>query len=1067
MGGTMSPNLTVEVTHLVALESGSPKYNMALKRCIPVLDREWLDELYNKWKSNTTINLAESQINHGMGPLQGCSVCVTGFPSDIRLEIERFTLQFGGTYTMDMIKGTTTHLVCDKPTGKKYSSAKEWNIKCVPFQWLEDVKKSVAYIDPVTYEISPKGYARTSKKRLSDPESDEEEELNVAQTTKSKRGQYLDSCSIYLCESFKPEAATRLRRMIVIGGGLLLKEYLSMDVTHVVVPSDCISSRTLELLGDNANLPYIVNMQWLRESNDEQRALPESDFVVPFPSRTEDGFSKHIQANGSSIWTTDPVVDTRLKPVAIKPNLQDMPYRENPIPQSTTSSPAESVSSTVPIPSPTFIKSPQLLRLRTESGVLTEAFEDLLVSKELPNSDDTRDKVDISNLQEEFQCEEACTQMYTQSKMFLGMHITTFGCKKSTRECIKAETVSHGGYYYEEGTMPAHQQYNSYTIIPLSRPLSTVHHLQGIILTDCWFERSLEESKASSDFDYFLFKPLKCVPIPGFDLLSVSLSSGFLTEIEHDQIARLIKILGGTFHENLNILNTNLLISENPSGAKYEFMTQHGRPIVRLDWLKDCTLQGKLLPYDAYTLIPAPSNCSPKPLPTQKIVSTQYERNGVDQDHSQTQKWQHADKIQEPLIPPLDGCTVVVPLKISANHKELCDIVTELGGRVLTTFRAASATHLVQKVKADKSAIRDSKVAQKAKVKVVGPNWLYKCKETGTKVDEALFPADYVGVSAVAQPQPVSRPNITKPTPSPSTTTRLGNSKSAGNIGVSMRPVPPRRSATSIGPSSSYAYDLPSTQTFKGTAAGATSILFADTTTPSIAASSFSLPMSSMNASFDMTSADQSMQEVSSPMDEGSGVWNPLPVPPRTAIKKRRRNPVADDNPPIEPSIHGAPTEEDGPITPKSIDFFDPLERFSDHSIYWDDADARVKKRALLKRFGVDVEAEEDTATNTIPEQSAPKLYFLLTGLQAQERHRMYETIRNLGGIILELETQDHNEWREKCTHLITNARKPPRTAKLILAQECQAHIVHKGFLIECGDKGRFVDEEPFQAFQE
>lgn len=60
---------------------------------------------------------------------------------ELKKEIEDFTHQFGGTYNMDMIKGTTTHLICEKPTGKKFSTAKDWGIKCVPFQWLEDMKE--------------------------------------------------------------------------------------------------------------------------------------------------------------------------------------------------------------------------------------------------------------------------------------------------------------------------------------------------------------------------------------------------------------------------------------------------------------------------------------------------------------------------------------------------------------------------------------------------------------------------------------------------------------------------------------------------------------------------------------------------------------------------------------------------------------------------------------------------------------------------------------------------------------------------------------------------------------
>lgn len=75
----------------------------------------------------------------------------------MKKEIEDFTLQFGGTYNMDMIKGTTTHLICEKPTGKKFTTAKDWGIRCVPFQWLEDMMDKQECPDCILYTISPQG----------------------------------------------------------------------------------------------------------------------------------------------------------------------------------------------------------------------------------------------------------------------------------------------------------------------------------------------------------------------------------------------------------------------------------------------------------------------------------------------------------------------------------------------------------------------------------------------------------------------------------------------------------------------------------------------------------------------------------------------------------------------------------------------------------------------------------------------------------------------------------------------------------------------------------------------
>jgi hypothetical protein len=62
---------------------------------------------------------------------------------------------------------------------------------------------------------------------------------------------------------------------------------------------------------------------------------------------------------------------------------------------------------------------------------------------------------------------------------------------------------------------------------------------------------------------------------------------------------------------------------------------------------------------------------------------------------------------------------------------------------------------------------------------------------------------------------------------------------------------------------------------------------------------------------------------------------------------------------------------------------------------------------------------------------------------------------------VLEDVNENHDEWRAKCTHLITNGKNPPRTAKLLIAKEVTAWIVNKSFLIESGEQGHFVEEGP------
>ncbi|KAF9307456.1 DNA topoisomerase 2-binding protein 1 [Mortierella antarctica] len=1013
LGGESNVTLTEDVTHLIARSEGSQKYRVALKLRIPVLALEWINELHDQWKNKGVLDMKALHEKHAMGPLKGCSVCVTGFDGELKKEIEDFTHQFGGTYNMDMIKGTTTHLICEKPTGKKFSTAKDWGIKCVPFQWLEDMKEKQERPDCSLYTISPQGYKRRSTRKLSVPDSLEEEDIDLQSGSNSD--QFLESCCIYLCKSFKPEMATRLKKMVLTGGGVFVQEYQPTSVTHVVVPSNSLDPQTLALFENTPDMPYVVDVQWLVGSAKAKKALPESDFIVPFPARTEDGLVGPTRTDESLLWTTDAALNpdrqkvSKMATIRSKPRpLKSIPpdtYRENG-PSSVRSSPAGTMVLLTPESSSS--SAPRLLRARTESGVLAEALEDLsmtgtggdlLSTQKEPISN----KIDLSVLEEELHEEEG--QQAPISNIFLGLNITAFGCKKKKTELIKQGTMAYGGTYFDAGTIPSGEENTMLTVIPLSSPQSSIQHLKGVVLTDLWFERSVEEDRAITNYQYFMYRPLKTIPIPGFSNLKISMSTGSVTEIEYRQTARLIKVLGGEFHDNLNTITTNLLISDNAAGAKFNFMRQNNRPIVKMDWLKDCVEKGECLSFEAYF----PDQISDTPVKDEPAIKTEMPSQYGSQSQylAQTLEFQSADKTQVPSDTPLDGCTVCVPTRIQGNHKELCDLVQELGGRLLTAYNSS---------------------------------------ESGTLVNEASYPPVFDEFSAaIVQTGPTTRSAVPKKSPAP---TRLATSKSTGNINSGRSGAPPTRRSATVGSVSGHE---PFSQTFQGTAAGATSAMFTDS-----ANSSMAMSYPSINASFE--TYDRSMQEASLP-EEDDGVWRPLPYVPAPRVAKRRRAAPVEESPTDSTTSNGSATETESFDTTSLPDvLFDKAEKYDEDTVYWDDVDGREKKRAFLESLGYKVQSRDPKSDI----KETPQLYFLVTGVQ--ERQRYYDMIKDLGGICLELETMDEEVWRQKCTHLVTNGKNPPRTAKLVAAQNCGAYIVTKTFVTDSAARGAFVDEGPYHV---
>lgn len=80
-------------------------------------------------------------------------------------------LFLGGKYSGEMKYKECTHLVCDKPTGAKYKTAKQWgSVLIVKPQWVYDCIK-------LGYKICEEEYSVT--REVSTPEKDQCRPLNL------------------------------------------------------------------------------------------------------------------------------------------------------------------------------------------------------------------------------------------------------------------------------------------------------------------------------------------------------------------------------------------------------------------------------------------------------------------------------------------------------------------------------------------------------------------------------------------------------------------------------------------------------------------------------------------------------------------------------------------------------------------------------------------------------------------------------------------------------------------------------------------------------------------------
>ena len=70
----------------------------------------------------------------------GLNICVTGFDSCERKQIENNVTELGGTFVLDFSRNCT-HLIAKSAVGAKVDHAFDWNIPVVKYEWIQKMYK--------------------------------------------------------------------------------------------------------------------------------------------------------------------------------------------------------------------------------------------------------------------------------------------------------------------------------------------------------------------------------------------------------------------------------------------------------------------------------------------------------------------------------------------------------------------------------------------------------------------------------------------------------------------------------------------------------------------------------------------------------------------------------------------------------------------------------------------------------------------------------------------------------------------------------------------------------------
>ncbi|KAI1456657.1 hypothetical protein F4805DRAFT_215178 [Annulohypoxylon moriforme] len=157
LGGIHKYDLTPDVTHLIVGDYDTAKYrHVARERPdIKPMAAGWVDAVRQPWMQAKEFDFAALEdawrlktFETGGGIPNSPIVeqreriklicCLTGFEdNETRSTIESKVKANGGEYVGDLSRAVT-HLIVNKPEGKKYIAARKWRIRTVSIEWLHD-----------------------------------------------------------------------------------------------------------------------------------------------------------------------------------------------------------------------------------------------------------------------------------------------------------------------------------------------------------------------------------------------------------------------------------------------------------------------------------------------------------------------------------------------------------------------------------------------------------------------------------------------------------------------------------------------------------------------------------------------------------------------------------------------------------------------------------------------------------------------------------------------------------------------------------------------------------------
>ncbi|CAL1538270.1 unnamed protein product [Lymnaea stagnalis] len=629
MGGKVLGDFLENVTHLIAGEVGSSKYQVAMKVNKQVMVKEWVYKVWESSKERQIIATDDMFSKYKCPPFLGLTIVVSGFSNRERNNMMSFITRGGGKYSGELKMNECTHLIVKEPKGAKYEAALKWEIKVVNDQWLQDCMDKQRYLDPKPYQYNVKSQAKSVK--TSTPERRSTNEPNIsdisvisnaglsvsmqrvsesvdmtstrmsgmfamggkncdisetrlgmttleADTTITPADVFLDGCRIYL-SGVKSSLEEKLRKIISAGGGLRAMD-IGDGITHVVV-GDIVTS-DINLLNKLQECPHVVSTDWLMDCFHVNNHLNEAKYLRNDLSlKTNSLEEKHEKPKQTTKVTPTPTVE------------QKHGKKSNGTQQDNTAFRMEAASD---------LEMAELLSQYIDPAVNPNNTSKDTDSEVQVVDLEANNNVTITEPEEATQNPNEITDSVVPDKgIFDKISFIIIGFEESETAELLELIEQKGGKCIINGKK---RQVADIGIVPLmGYPVDVT---VSEVLTIAWLQMCIESDKLLPFDSNLLFRPMDLPenePLKG-SCLCISGYSG----IERQCLLHLAEGLGAICKEHFsrksrkNLEASTHLIVNQPSGSKYDAAKKWNIPAVGKEWIFACLQEGGMVAVEEYTI---------------------------------------------------------------------------------------------------------------------------------------------------------------------------------------------------------------------------------------------------------------------------------------------------------------------------------------------------------------------------------------------------------------------------------------------------------------------------------